>query len=72
MYYGRIPPHLALGERVTISKEAQRKYEESLEKTEEVQITDSEKIEYPFILFLLISGSFVFGTVLGTLWSWYG
>tara|TARA_B100000900_G_C20134943_1_gene535576 strand:+ start:375 stop:593 length:219 start_codon:yes stop_codon:yes gene_type:complete len=71
MYYGRIPPHIALGDRVNISEEAMRKYEESKEKTKEVEITDDDSTEYSFILFLLISGSFIFGAIVGTLWTWY-
>ncbi len=72
MYYGRIPPHLALGDRVSISKEAQQKYEESQQKAKEVEITGRVNIEYPFILFLFMSGSFMIGAIIGTLWSWYG
>ena len=72
MYYGRIPPHLALGDRVSVSKEAQRKYEESQQKAEEIEITGGNNIEYPFILFLFMSGSFMIGAIIGTLWSWYG
>lgn len=71
MYYGRIPPHIGLGDRVTISKEAQRKYEESQQETNKVEITSEPELENSFILFLLVSGSFVVGTVIGTLWSLY-
>jgi len=72
MYYGRIPPHIALGDSVTISKEAQRLQADSEPEAIDVEFRTQDSLERPFILFLLVSGSFVFGTVVGTLWSWYG
>ena len=71
MYYGRIPPHIGLGDRVSISKEAQQKYEESQQKIKKVEIVAEPGLENSFILFLLVSGSFIAGTIIGTLWSWY-